>query len=841
MSPGRRAEQPNPRTRAALHPEPAARSVAGGAIALWLCLAAGAGAVCADDRPIAVEPREITLKGSDARAQILVSFRDPAHPPKLEDLTEACRFVSLNPAVAQVGPTGAVQPQGDGEAVIRVSYQNQSTCVNVKVEDFHDHSPVDFADAIIPILTKAGCNSGSCHGKSGGQNGFQLSLLGFDPAFDYESIVRDARGRRVFPAQPLASLFLVKPQARAPHGGGLRIGRDSAEARVLTRWIAQGMPKTGPAPRLTRLEIAPDRGILSPGESQRLRVEAAYADGSRRDVTHLAQFVVEASDLAVADEPGKVRALSNNVGQAAVLARYQGEVAVALLTIPAALPARKWAPPPSANLIDPFIFNKLRELGLSPSADCTEAQFLRRSSLDIRGAPPSPDEVRTYLADRHPHKKEAWVDRLLASPEYPAFFALKWSAILRNERNLGSASMNGTFAFHSWIVSALSQNMPYDRFVAAILTAQGELSRNPPVAWYRQARTLEDYADDTAQLFLGVRIQCARCHHHPFEKWSRGDYFGFASFFSRIGQKPGTDPGTTSVYLAAERPVENPETGRDARPAPLGGKPIAGLGPRDDPRRALVDWLVEPDNPYFAKALVNRTWKHFFGRGLVDPEDDFRAGNPPSHPDLLNALAHDFVSHHYDLKHLIKTIVLSRAYDRSSKPAGDNGRDRRHFARFYPRRMIAEVLVDAIDSMTGTHTAYQGMPDGTRAGELPDDGFPSYFLDILGRPKRTGVCECERSSEANLGQALHLLSSTEIEQKLTTSPRIKAWLEAETPDDAIVRELHLLAFSREPTPRELEVCQAHLAGARNRGRSAKSAIEDLMWVVINSEEFLFIH
>jgi hypothetical protein len=492
-------------------------------------------------------------------------------------------------------------------------------------------------------------------------------------------------------------------------------------------------------------------------------------------------------------------------------------------------------------LIDPLVFGKLRTLNLAPAGTCTIGEFARRSALDICGVLPTPDEVAALEASPRADTRARWVDRLLERPEYADLFAAKWGAILRNQRSFGAISQPGTFAFHDWIRQSLAENKPYDRFVAEIVTARGDATFHPPVVWYRQVKGLEEQVDDTAQLFLGLRLQCARCHQHPYERWGPGDYYGLAAFFSRIGRKPGLDPITPSVFVLPEGQAEDPNTGKRYTPRFLDGAGWTDLDPQLDPRQALVDWMRRPENPYFARALVNRYWKHFFGRGLVEPEDDLRVSNPPTHPGLLDALAGDFVGHGFDLKHLVRTIATSRAYDRSSLPGASDPGDRQNYARFAPRRLPAEVLLDAIGTVTGVRESFAGLPRAFRATQLPDDGFTSPFLEVFGRPRRESVCECERRAEANLAQGLLLLNSAAIQRMLEAGGgRIDRWMTDPRPDAAMVEELYRLCYSRGPTDEERNVCLGHLARCRTEGRP-RQAYEDLVWTLINTKEFLFNH
>jgi hypothetical protein len=790
-----------------------------------------------------VDPTEGRLCGSDSRIQVVVTGRDAdAHEC---DLTgdPSTLYESLDPAVAAVDCHGVIRPAGDGTARIRVRAGGRAALVAITVDDFAGQRPVWFTSAIVPIFTRLGCNSGTCHGKAGGQNGFRLSLLGFDPRLDHDSLTRDARQRRVFPAAPAASLMLRKPTAAIAHGGGRRLELESPEYRTIVRWIGQGVPfRPDAEPRLERIATTPLRRAIKGGKTQQLRVVAHYRDGSLADVTRLALFESNAPDLATVDPSGLVRA-EGGVGEAAIQARFGGQIAVARLSIPYAQAPPPWQPPPSNNLVDPFVFTKLHELNLAPASACTDAEFARRAALDICAVLPAPDDVAALEASTHPDKRARYVDRLLERPEYADLFALFWSALCRNQRTLGAISQPGTFAFHDWIRQALAENMPYDQFVAAIVAARGDASFHPPVVWYRQLGSLEEQVDSTAQLFLGVRLQCARCHHHPSERWGQDDYYGFAAFFSRIGRKPGSDPITPSLYLLPQGWAEDPETGRRYAPRLPGGGDLPGLGPNVDPRDALVDWMRRPRNAYFAPAVVNRYWKHFVGRGLVEPEDDLRISNPPTHPELLQALADDFVAHRFDLKHLVRTIATSRAYDRSSLPDGPDPApgSAQHYARFSARRLPAEVLLDAIGTITGVPVAFAGVPRSFRAVQLPDDGFTSAILDVFGRPRRETVCGCERKTEANLAQGLLLLSSPDVERMLSArGGRVDHWLGNRRPDASCVDELYRVGLARAPNREELVVCLEHLARSQARG-ALRQGYEDLIWTLINTKEFLFNH
>lgn len=485
------------------------------------------------------------------------------------------------------------------------------------------------------------------------------------------------------------------------------------------------------------------------------------------------------------------------------------------------------------SFVDVLVDRHLAARGLTANPPCDDATFARRAALDLVGLSPTPAEVVALETDPAPDKRARWVDRLLARPEYADHFALAWSSLLRNQRTLGALSKPGSFAFHAWIREAIAENRPYDQFVAQILTAKGDASSHPEVVWYRQVATPDELASDTAQLFLGVRLQCARCHPHPSDRWLPADYSGFRAFFERIGRKPGRDPATPSIFVEAESPTP-PRLLGEAAPLPIAVK--------EDPRVRLMEWMRRPDNPFFARAVVNRHWKRLIGRGLVEPEDDFRSSNPPSDPALLDALASEFVKHGDDLKWLIRTIATSRVYGRSSLPLGAQD-DRQGFARFLPRRLPAETLLDAIDTVTGSPSSFEDVPKGTRAGQLPDEAIdtPGAFLTIFGRPRRATACECERSPEPNLAQSLHLLNSDEIERKLHDPQGRAARLSRDPrPDPETIRELYLVALSRDPTASELQTCREHLQRRRGEGR-LQQGFEDLLWTLINTKEFQYVN
>lgn len=788
-------------------------------------------AALADEAPLTVAPAEkLVLEDSLARRQLRVSMATG-------DVTRSCTYQVADPAVARVDETGYVVPLGPGETVITIRHGERQTTLPLTVAAYDSGRRIDFARDVVPVLSRYGCNAGGCHGKASGQNGFKLSLFGFDPAFDYNAIVLAARGRRVFPAAPEQSLLLLKATGAAPHGGGERLEPDSEPYQLLLRWIEQGLPASSPdAPVVSKLIVEPADRVLHAGDEQQLSVLAEYTDGSRRDVTRQAQYASNLDLVAAVDERGLVRC-GSQTGEAAVMARYMGQVAVFRAQVPHGTIQTSPGEFRPANYIDSLVLAKWRQLGLAPSPRSSDATFLRRVTIDLCGRLPTVEETTAFLADASPSKRDALVDRLLASPDYPAYFALRWGSILRNSFLAGSDQ--AAYAFHDWIKSLIARNRPYDELVRGVVAAAGEWQDAPAINWFWQMRDdqLHQPTADTAQVFLGIRLQCARCHHHPYEKWGQNDYYGLAGFFTRLGRKSFGQPPpyfSSSNVTTGER---NPLTDKTPEPKFLDG-PEVKLSPEQDPRHALVDWMARPDNPFFARTFVNRMWGHFMGRGLVDPVDDMRDTNPPSNPELLDALARDFVEHKFDMKHIVRTIVTSNVYQLDSFPVDDNKQDRQNYARFYARRLIAEVLLDCLDQACGTHSRFDRVSSSARAIDLPHEGFGSYFLDTFDRPRRVTGCECERTGGATLGQVLLLSNSDEVEGKISSGEGIvNRRLAEKKPAAEIVDELYLAALSRFPTEAERAKAVAYVAAEQD----PRPALEDVLWTLVNSKEFLFNH
>ena len=802
---------------------------------LWLtvfCLSAAGPCVQRSEaaESFTVTPPTVVLRDGMARQQILVETDN-------RDVTRNASFRSQHSDIVAVDAAGYVTPVSDGDSEIIINLGDRTTTIAVHVSGMKDGRTVDFATDIVPILSRYGCNSGGCHGKAGGQNGFQLSLFGFDNDFDYNAIAREGRGRRLFAPAAGRSMLLTKATGSSPHGGGTRFSHDSESGQLIRRWIELGAPASSPdSPQVVKLHVTPTERVLTRAGQQQLAVTAEYSDGTRRDVTRQAEFSSNLDPVAGVDHDGLVQA-SGQSGEAAIMARYVGHVSVFHAIVPHGESLDSIPDFSPGNYVDELAAAKWKKLGLQPSPLSDDATFLRRVTVDLCGRLPTVEEASAFLKDNSGSKRREAIDRLLDSPDYPAYFALRWGAILRNSRLAGADQ--ASYAFHNWIKDMIARNRPYDEFVRGVVAAAGEWQDAPAINWYWQTRDdqLHSVTADTAQVFLGIRLQCARCHHHPYERWGQEDYYGLAGFFTRLGRKSFGQPPPYFAASSVTTGEKNPLTGQVPEPKFLDGE-YRKFTPEEDPRHALVDWMAEPDNPFFARVLVNRLWGHFMGRGLVNEVDDMRESNPPSNPELLDALAQDFVDHQFDVKQIIRTLVNSRVYQLSSSPTEYNRDDRQNFARFYARRLIAEVLLDAVDETTGTKTRFGNIADSARAVDLPHEGFGSYFLDTFDRPKRVSGCECERSSGATLAQVLLLANSDELENKLASGDgRISKLITADKPIPDMIDELYLSAFARRPTDQERDTTVKYVESQENK----KQALEDILWTVINSKEFLFNH
>lgn len=694
---------------------------------------------------------------------------------------------------------------------------------------------VSFTRDVVPALTRAGCNSGACHGSFQGRGGFRLSLLGFDPVADHDAITREARGRRIFAAQPEHSLLLRKPSGAIAHGGGKRLPLDSAGQRVLLNWLRQGAPAPQSSdPVLQRLEVAPAELLLAAGKQHPLTVRAHWSDGRSFDVAGWALHESNKDNVATVNESGLV--LAHAPGRTAIMVRFAGKVAAVSVTVPFAAALDKAAP--RHNFIDDHLNAAWRQVGIEPAPLCDDAAFLRRVHLDLTGTLPTVDEARRFLDDADPHKHKKRIDELLERPEYVDHWTLKWGDLLRaHRRALGEKGLN---SFNSWLRAGLRENRGFDRLARELITARGNLYKTGPAAFYFIDKEPQELAETTAQVFLGVRLACAKCHHHPFEVWTQDDYHGLAAFFTRVQRKDTRDDGlyggAQSINLGPPVNYLHPVTAQPLLPRVLGGPPLQ-VTAEQDARQQLADWIVSDKNPYFARSIVNRYWGHLFGRGLVDPIDDLRLSNPPTHPLLFDELTKEFTKSGFDLKHLLRTLCSSRTYQLAAEVAPKRDRDGAFFTHRKPRRLGAEVLLDAINQACETSEDFVGLPSGTRAQALPDPMVASSFLETFGRPKRITNCECERPSGSDLAQVLHLANGEKLHLKVTAAKgRVARLLAEKKSDEAIVEELYLATLCRRPTRDEADKVKKLLATVPR-----KDGLEDLLWTLLNLSEFTSNH
>jgi hypothetical protein len=789
--------------------------------------------LCADDT-LTVLPAEIKLTGAQAYQALLIE--ESRNGQYVGQVTDGITFESSNPQVVAI-EDGVARPTGNGQATITVKAGEQSASATVTVGDMEKAARWSFRNHVESVLAKAGCNSGACHGAQAGKNGFKLSLRGYDPEGDFNTITRQARGRRIVPSDPGRSLILTKPTAAVPHKGGLRFRVNSLEYRVLAEWIAAGTPPpTADDPRLQRLEILPSGSVLKPKAKQQLVVLAHFSDGHTEDVTRWAKFTSTNESVAQVGDLGQVKVMG--YGEGAITAWYLSRVVTATISspYPTPVPPNVFASAERRNFIDELVLAKLASLNIPPSPPAGDSEFLRRAFLDTVGVLPTGDEARAFLQDASPDKRDKLVDVLLERPEFVDYWAYKWSDLLLvNSERLRPPAM---WAYYTWIRNQVEANTPWDEFARQIVTAKGSTLENGATNFFVLHQDAPDVTEKTTVAFLGMSVNCARCHNHPLEKWTNNQYYGMANLYARVKLKAAPGDGNTIVFAATEGDLIQPLTGKPQTPTPLDGQPIA-LDSPDDRRGHLAAWLTSPENPYFSRAIANRVWANFFGVGLVEMVDDMRLTNPASNEELLNAAARFVVDSKFDLKPLMRAILQSKTYHRSSQPLTENKSDGRFYSRYYPRRLMAEVLLDAMSAVTGAATQFGDYPLGWRAMQLPDANVDSYFLKTFGRPERIITCECERTAEPTMVQVLHISNGNSLNDKLQAKGnRLERLLAANTADDKLIEDAYLSAFSRLPTEEEKSRLLAVLA---EPGQEKRQVLEDLYWSILSSREFLFNH
>jgi hypothetical protein len=791
---------------------------------------------------LTASPERLRLRvGEQAHVLITAQLKDGLEA----DVTDTATLRLASQEFAGLETGGVVRSRKAGAEKLTAELGDQRVEIPIEIVAAAEAETPTFVRDVLPVLSKAGCSAGACHAKPDGQNGFRLSVFSYDPQSDYNEIVKEARGRRVFPASPEESLILLKATLAVPHEGGERFDKDSDAYRAVAQWIRTGMSYTKDnQPTLQRLTVLPAERRYRKGAAQRLVVHAHYSDGSVRDVTALSNFGSNDKEIARVTDDGVV-SIGKLSGQAVIVGRFMGMVGDSQVIVPAdrLLPDEQYTTLPVNNFIDELAYAQFKRLGLFPSEGCTDAEFLRRASLDTIGVLPTPDEARAFLEDSDPAKREKLIDRLLASPFYADYWANKWADLLRP--NPDRVGVKSVYVLDQWLRESFRENKPYDRFVREIVQMEGNSHRYGPAVVYRDRREPADLTTMFSQLFLGVRLDCAKCHHHPNEKWSQDDFYRMAAFFGPVKQKgagisPPISAGNETFYFAGGKSVKHPVTGELMDPQPPDGPPM-NMPDGTDPRGALADWMTDGKNPFFAKAIANRVWAAFFGKGIVDPVDDFRISNPPSNPALLDALAEEVVRQKYDLKALMRTILRSHLYQLSTAPNEFNRADSRSFSRSFRRRLTAEVLADAVADVTGIPNSYQGMPTGSRAMQAWTYKIDSRTMDAFGRPNSSSDCPCERDTRPSIVQSLHLMNSRDLQAKLASqdkSARVQQLIAGDLPPEAIVTELYLACFSRKPTDEETRIAAATFQAT---GATRRSATEDVLWALLNSAEFVFNH
>jgi len=788
--------------------------------------------------PLSVYPEKVELIGKRARQQLLVSALQNNQPV---DRTRDVQFQSDQPAVIQVNAAGVIQPVSNGAATVTVTDGAQIVKVAVEVKDFEKQTLIDFERDVHPMFSRFHCNGGSCHGKQRGQGGFQLSMFAFDPEFDYGALTKESRGRRASPLAPDQSLVLLKGAGKVPHGGGKKLPENSSYYALLEQWIAEGATRAvAEAPKLVKISAEPTERIMQPKTKQQMVVTAHYSDGSTRDVTDLAEYMSSESVYVSADENGLVTA-GSLMGEASIMARFMGNFASLNVTVPSdnSVPDSYYAALPQNNFIDGLVWDKLKKYGLKPSETVDDATYLRRVSIDIIGRTPTVEEARAFLQDPSPNKRERLVDYLLEQPEYGDHWANKWADLLRpNPYHVGIKTV---LNYDAWIRESFHQNKPLDQFTRELLTAKGGTWHNGAVTMFRDRRKPEELTTIVSQLFLGIRLSCAQCHHHPSEIWGQDDFYSFSAYFAKIGRKGVGISAPISgseemVYTANSGSVTHPLTGEVLPPRPLFGD-VPEIKADQDPREVLADWIISPQNHFFAEVNANRVWSELMGRGIVEPIDDFRESNPPSNAPLVKALGKHFRDQKFDLKQYIKTIVTSHVYSLSAIPNETNVGDTRNYSRFYRQRLRAEVLVDSVNEFIGVPETFSAMPPDSTAKQIWTHRVSSVFLDSFGRPDPNQDPPCERTTDTTVVQVLHMMNSRDMYARIQSANGNSAtWAKSKMTPDQIVEEIYLAAYSRYPTIDEKRLGRSLY---EKEGADRQQVTEDLMWALLNTPEYLF--
>jgi hypothetical protein len=787
-------------------------------------------------RPVKIEviPTEVKMSTPLHKVQLVVTgfYADGS----MQDLTRVAELKAGASGILRM-EEALLLPMADGTTNLTVQVGELQQNLPVLVSGQKTPEQISFHYGALAALSKNGCNSGGCHGAPSGKGGFALSMVAFDPEADKITLTRDFLNRRINLPEPESSLLLRKPLMQVAHRGGLKLKREDESYQLLLNWIQQGC-KFDPdsAPKLTGIKVGPAvrRTLKWPAHTQQLRVTADFSDGSQKDITRLAMYSSSEESLASVNGNGLV--VGAGRGQVGISVRFLDNVETCYLTFVRDVPGFEWKAPTPANYVDNLVFDRLKLLHYLPSETCTDEEFLRRASQDVTGLLPSVETTKAFLADTRPNKRAALVDSLLAGPDFARFWAFKWGDLLRLSPT--AVSEPGTHKYHAWLVKAWEDNLPYDRFARELLTTQGSTLERPQAGFFRTTTNTSEATEMTAQIFLGARVQCAKCHNHPFERWTQDNYYGLGAFFERVQRRKGVRADETLIYLARRGEITQPRTGHTMKPWAPGTGEIQ-LSPDADRLSAFADWLTSPQNPFFAKVEVNRMWWQLLGRGIVEPIDDFRESNPPTNPALLDALAADFVEHKFDRRHILRTILNSRTYQASSRPNDFNRTDEKNFSHAQQNILTAEQLLDAVCQVTGTPERFGNLPIGTPATQLPAPQPNNTFLSAFGQPTRQSSCACERQGQPSLTQALQLSNSQTVESRLKNGGGkfLKDMAAQKKTDEEMISHLYLAALCRYPKEIELTKAKAYLAASADRG----SGIEDIAWSVLNLREFVFRH
>ena len=778
-----------------------------------------------------VFPAAVQLRTKRAAQSIIVQITGQSGVQ--HDVTAQASFTFADPAKARMD-NGRVAPLADGDTTLKVAYAGQTATVPVKISEAQTDPAISFRRDVMPVFLRSGCNSGSCHGSARGQDGFHLSLFGYDPEGDYFRLTRELAGRRINLALPGESMIITKCVGDAPHTGGKLFEKDSPYAQTLVRWLEAGALNDPPGvPTCTSVELLPKHLVLeTPGQPQRVTVRAHYSDGTQRDVTPLALFLTSNEGSAKVSKEGLIT--TGQRGEAFVMARFATYTVVSqVIVIPKDLKFT-WPQVEEHNFIDEFVDKKLRDLRITPSELCDDATFLRRAHIDITGVLATTSEVNNFLADPDAKKRERKVNELLGRKEFTDLWALKWSELLQIRSDQNTGGYKSTLRYYDWLHDQLEKNVPINVIASQLISATGSTLENPAANFYQLETDSLKLAEDTAQAFMGIRIQCAQCHNHPFDRWTMDDYRGFVAFFTQVGRKTGEDPREKIIFDRHEGESKHPLGDRVVAPKFLGGESPETNG--TDRREALAKWLSSPENPYFARHMANLIWAQYMGRGIIEPVDDGRISNPAANPELLAALATKLVESNYDMRKFVREICISRTYQASTRPNDTNGSDQRNFAHATIRRMRAEVLLDCISQVTETKEKYRGLPAGAHAVEIADGRTSNYFLTTFGRNTREKICSREEVGPT-LSQALHLLNGETIETKIASGGVVKNLLQQGKSPREITQELYLLCFGRAPTDEELARLEPLWATADQQ----PAVFTDLFWALLNAKEFMFSH